>query len=90
MELGYMPPSLPPVSPCRLPAASSPARSPRAAGQLFRIAHSTFNIRASGAHMHPSYFDVFFWSLLIFVSFLGYGELLLRNEWFLRVGAAHI
>jgi len=40
--------------------------------------------------MHPSYFDVFFWSLLIFVSFLGYGELLLRNEWFLRVGAAHI
>ena len=29
--------------------------------------------------MHPAYFPVFFWSLLIFVSFWGYGELLRRR-----------
>jgi hypothetical protein len=29
--------------------------------------------------MHPSYFPVFFWSLLIFVSFWGYGEILRRR-----------
>jgi hypothetical protein len=28
--------------------------------------------------MHPGYFPVFFWSLLIFTSFLGYGETLRR------------
>ncbi len=28
--------------------------------------------------MHPSYLPVFFWSLIIFVSFLGYGETLRR------------
>lgn len=29
--------------------------------------------------MHPAYFPVFFWSILIFVSFWGYGELLRRR-----------
>ena len=29
--------------------------------------------------MHPGYFPVFFWSLLILVSFWGYGELLRRR-----------
>ena len=29
--------------------------------------------------MHPAYFPVFFWSLLIFVSFWGYGEILRRR-----------
>jgi hypothetical protein len=29
--------------------------------------------------MHPGYFPVFFWSLVIFASFWGYGELLRRG-----------
>ena len=29
--------------------------------------------------MHPAYFPVFFWSLLILASFWGYGELLRRR-----------
>ena len=29
--------------------------------------------------MHPAYFPVFFWSLLIFASFWGYGEILRRR-----------
>ena len=29
--------------------------------------------------MHPAYFTVFFWSLLIFLSFWGYGEILRRR-----------
>ena len=29
--------------------------------------------------MHPGYFPVFFWSLLILSSFWGYGELLRRR-----------
>lgn len=29
--------------------------------------------------MHPAYFPVFFWSTLIFISFLGYGEILRRR-----------
>jgi hypothetical protein len=29
--------------------------------------------------VHPAYFPVFFWSLLIFVSFWGYGEILWRR-----------
>jgi len=52
-------------------------RSRRSSNSIFSF--QLFSFSASLPPVHPGYFPVFFWSLLILVSFWGYGELLRRR-----------
>jgi hypothetical protein len=61
----------------QLPRRLGPGQRPLARLQHFQL--SAFQCFRFPLLVHPAYFPVFFWSLLIFLSFWGYGEILRRR-----------